>query len=119
MLCLLWVFLRNYYDRHMFSLIALSSIIIILISFGYVVILYSSNKRIVTEQQLRIEEIEQSEQRYKALFDNSVAGIMNFDFSTGEVFEANQTLLDMFNIEDENNSRNPNVSSCWCWQQRK
>lgn len=71
--------------------------IILLFTTAYVLVIISSNNRIIDEQQKKIEEVKKSEQRYKALFENSLAGMMKFSFSPLIVFEANRTMLEMFN----------------------
>lgn len=71
--------------------------VILVFAAGYLAVVISSHKKIITEQHSKIEEIRKSEERYKTLFENSVAGMMKFNFQTWAVLEANQTLLAMFN----------------------
>jgi len=81
--------------------IVLASAIILLFALAYVAVLVSSNRRIIVEQQKKFDEVKKSEQRYKALFETSLAGMMKFSFAPLIVFEANQTILDMFNVETD------------------
>lgn len=78
-------------------LIIIGTEVLLILAFAYVAVLLTSNKRILKLQNTKIAEIEAREQRYKALFENSVAGMMRFNFTTWEVLESNQALLDMFN----------------------
>lgn len=78
-------------------LIITSTGIILLFTAGYLALMMTGNKKIIAQQQSKIEEIQKSEERYKTLFENSVAGMMKFNFTTWAVLEANQTLLTMFN----------------------
>ena len=78
-------------------MIVLTTSIIALFAIAYIAIIFSSNKKIIDEQQRKIEEIQRSEQRYKALFENSLAGMMKFNFSSWVVLDTNQAMLDMFN----------------------
>ena len=77
-------------------MILVTTTIIILFAAAYLAVLFVSNKKIVDEQQKTIDEIRKSEQRYKALFENSLAGMMKFSISPWIVFDANQAILEMF-----------------------
>lgn len=78
-------------------IIAVTTVVLVLFAVGYIVILLESNKKIIREQQRRLDEIQKSEQRYKALFENSLAGIFRFDFMRWEILDANQSAYEMFN----------------------
>lgn len=78
--------------------IELASAVILLFAIAYVAMFISGNRRIIEEQQKKIDEIRKSEQRYKALFENSLAGMMKFDYETWIVADANQALLDLFTV---------------------
>ena len=82
-------------------LIVITTSIIVIFAAGYLSILVLSNKRIIEEQRLKIDEIQKSEQRYKALFENSLAGMMKFNYTTWVVLDANQTLIEMFNCQSK------------------
>jgi len=78
-------------------MIVLTTSIIAMFAIAYIAIIFTANKKIIEEQQKKIEEIRRSEERYKALFENSLAGMMKFNFSTWIVVDTNQAMLDMFN----------------------
>lgn len=78
-------------------MIIISSEVLMILAFAYVFVLWNSNKRILAEHESKIAEIQKEEERYKTLFENSVAGMMKFNYRTWEVLEANQTLIAMFN----------------------
>ncbi len=80
--------------------VALSSAVLILFAVSYIVMVHFSNKRIIDEQQKKIDEVRKSEERYKALFENSLAGMMKFSVLPLIIFEANKTMLEMFNVEN-------------------
>lgn len=80
------------------SIILIATAVIVLFAFAYVFVIFSSSRRIVQEQQHRIDEIRKSEERYKALFQNSLAGMLKFSFTPFIVLETNQTILEMFNV---------------------
>lgn len=78
-------------------MIVLTTSIIALFAAAYIAIIFSTNKKIIHEQYKKIDEIRKSEQRYKALFENSLAGMMKFNYSSWVVLDSNQAMLDMFN----------------------
>lgn len=78
-------------------MITLTTTIIALFAVGYIALIFGANRKIIDEQQKTIEEIKRSEQRYKALFENSLAGMMKFNFSSWVIVDTNQAMLDKFN----------------------
>jgi PAS domain-containing protein len=87
-------------NSNIFYLIILATSVFIIFIVGYLWLIIASNKKNIENQNKIIEEVTKSEQRYKALFDNSLAGIMKFDFKSWDVLEANQSILEMFNCKD-------------------
>lgn len=77
-------------------LIPLTTVVLLIFAAGYIYTMVQNNKKIIAEQQSKMEEIQKREQRYKALFENSAAGMMKFDLLTFEILEANETLRNMF-----------------------
>ncbi len=78
-------------------MIVLTTSVIALFAAAYIAVIFATNKKIIEEQQKTIEEIKRSEQRYKALFDNSLVGMMKFNFTSWVIVDTNQAMLDMFN----------------------
>jgi PAS domain-containing protein len=83
------------------GVVVIATITILLFAFAYVFVLVSSSRRIIMEQQSRIDEIQKSEERYKALFQNSLAGMMKFSIAPFIIFETNGTILEMFNVRND------------------
>lgn len=79
-------------------LVLLSSAIGILFAISYVAVLIISNRRIIAEQQSKLDEINIREERYRSLFENSAAGMMKFDFSERRVYDANSAILSLFHV---------------------
>lgn len=79
----------------------IATLVVVFFAVSYILLLVASNRRIIQEQQRRLDELQRSEQRYKALFDTSIAGMMKFSVSPFIVFETNRTVLDMFNAKDD------------------
>jgi len=84
-------------EHPLLQIIIISTIVLVTLALGYFAVIITSNRKIIAEQHSKIEEIRKSEERYKTLFENSVAGMMKFNFQTWAVLEVNQTLLTMFN----------------------
>ena len=80
-------------------MIVLTTSIIALFAVAYIAIIFAADKKVIDEQQKKIEEIKKSEQRYKALFDNSLVGMMKFNFSSWIILDTNQAMLDKFNAK--------------------
>lgn len=78
--------------------IVVATLAILIFVVAYVLMIVTSSRRIIQEQQTKIDAIQKSEERYKALFDNSLAGMMKFDYRTWIVLDANQALLEMFTV---------------------
>lgn len=78
-------------------LVVLSTEVLFLLALAYVIVLLTGNKKIISLQKAQLDEIATREQKYKALFENSVAGMMTFNFMTWKVLEANRAVLEMFN----------------------
>ena len=53
------------------------------------------------EQQRKLEEVQISEQQYKSLFENSLAGMMKFNYTSWVVVDANQTMIEMFGCKSK------------------
>lgn len=77
--------------------IIVASAVVVVFAIGYLSIIIAGNKRIIEEHKAKLEAVQKSEQRYKALFENSEAGMMKFNFTTWDVMEANEAILTMFN----------------------
>ena len=77
--------------------IVISTAVILFFAIGYLVVIITSNRKIIAEHESKIQEIKKEEERYRTLFENSVAGMMKFNFTTWAVLEANQTVMAMFN----------------------
>jgi PAS domain-containing protein len=92
--------------NNIITIILVATAIIVIFAIGYVAVILVGNQRFIREQNRRIAEIQKSEQRYKALFENSLAGMMKFNFQTWEFIDANSSLLNMFNCSAINELQN-------------
>jgi two-component system cell cycle sensor histidine kinase/response regulator CckA len=59
-------------------------------------VMLSSHRRVTEAQQAKFEEVRRSEERYKSLFDNSVAGIVKFSLEHWTIVESNEAIRSLF-----------------------
>ena len=78
------------------SVVMIASGVLIILVVGYVITLLISNERIMKAHESKFLEVQKSEQRYKALFENSLAGMMKFNPRTLEVIDANDSMFSIF-----------------------
>ncbi len=78
----------------MWILIA-GSFTLILFAAGYVLLSARSNTRILNAERSKLEEVSRSEQKYRNLFENSLAGILRFSLEGGKVLDSNQARRSM------------------------
>ena len=86
--------------KEQLNIILIASGLMLIFAVAYILLLMASNRRIFDEQQKKIDEVRKSEMRYKALFENSLAGMMKFSVLPLIIFEANRTVLEMFGVEN-------------------
>lgn len=82
------------------------SIIVVTIICGYVVTIYYSHNRILKEQKNKYEELSRQEDKYRSLFEHSLAGMMNFNIDSFEISEANIALLSIFKCSSKTELQN-------------
>jgi two-component system, cell cycle sensor histidine kinase and response regulator CckA len=72
------------------------SAILLLFAAAYVFVMISSHRRIVDAQESKLREVKKSEEKYRSLFDNSLAGIVTFSGDTWEVVDCNEAVRTLF-----------------------
>jgi len=75
--------------------------VLVTLAFAYILIVLSSNRRINEAQNAKVEEVAKSAERYKALFEHSLAGMMKFSIDSWKVYEANASLYVMLGCRTE------------------
>ena len=68
---------------------------------AYISIVISSSRRVVEAHRTRVAEVSRSAERYKALFEQSLAGMMKFMPATWQIQESNAALRSMFLCDSE------------------
>jgi two-component system, cell cycle sensor histidine kinase and response regulator CckA len=63
-------------------------------------VIYSKRKEIITKAK-QLEELKRSEQKYRSLFENSLAGIVKFSLETWEVLDSNKAVEQIFGCTSE------------------
>ena len=56
----------------------------------------------ITEQKNALDALARSEEKYKALFQNSLVAIFRSEIDTGKIIDYNSKLLELFRVTDEN-----------------
>jgi two-component system cell cycle sensor histidine kinase/response regulator CckA len=78
-----------------------ASLVLLTLAVGYVVTILNSHRRIGQAQQARLDEVKKSEEKYKGLFDNSLAGIMKLYVETWQVVDANEAIISLFGCSSQ------------------
>ncbi|MBF8295615.1 MAG: hypothetical protein HW389_2160 [Bacteroidetes bacterium] len=72
------------------------SFLLLVFAVGYIVVTVSSHQRVVLAQKARLEEVVRSEEKYRSLFDNALAGILKFSVDDWIVHDANEAIQTLF-----------------------
>ncbi len=83
----------------MLWMILAGSLVLLLFAAAYILVAAYSNQRIWSAEKAKLEEITRSEEKYRDLFENAVAGIVSFSFNDWKIIDANQAILKMFACE--------------------
>ncbi len=76
-------------DLEIIYILLFGTIILLLFAVGYALLTAYSKHRIIAAERSRLEEVSKSEQKYKSLFENSLAGIVKFYIGSWQVIDAN------------------------------
>ncbi len=77
------------------------SAVLAIFAIAFISVVLTSHRRVFDAQKAKIEEVTKSADRYKALFDHSLAGMMKFSIDSWQIREANEALLTMFGCSSE------------------
>ena len=72
------------------------TLLLLAIVVAYILLLVTSYKRIGAEQKAKLEEITKSEEKYRNLFDNSLAGIIKFSLPDWKIIDSNAAIRAIF-----------------------
>jgi two-component system cell cycle sensor histidine kinase/response regulator CckA len=76
------------------------TVVLLVFAVSIIVVMLSSHRKVIEAQQAKLEEVQRSEERYKSLFDNSLAGIVKFSLSDWKIVDSNEALRHLFRCAD-------------------
>ncbi len=82
-------------------IVSVGSAVLLIFAIAFISVVITSHRRVFDAQKAKIEEVTKSADRYKALFDHSLAGMMKFSPDSWHIREANHALLAMFGCTTE------------------
>lgn len=80
--------------------VLVATTVLITLGVAFVATIVLNQRRFIATQQKMLEEIRQSEQKYRNLFENSLVGIVRSSIETGTLLEANNALLRLFGVSN-------------------
>jgi two-component system, cell cycle sensor histidine kinase and response regulator CckA len=75
-----------------FWTLVVGSVVLLSFAVAYIVMMAYSHRRLAETQKAKLEEVRKSEEKFRGLFDNSLAGMMRFSMESGTITEANEAL---------------------------
>ena len=82
-------------------IVSVGSAVLAIFAIAFISVVITSHRRVFEAQKAKIEEVTKIAERYKALFDHSLAGMMKFSIESWHIREANHALLAMFECRSE------------------
>ena len=79
-------------------ILALGTITLLVIAVGFVATVVASKQKELITKKRQFEELEESERKFRNLFEHSPAGMLHFTTPDWNVVDANQALLHMFRV---------------------
>jgi PAS domain S-box-containing protein len=80
----------------MMMILAAGTLVLLTFAVATIVVMFASHRRVVRAQRAQLEEVQRSEEKYRGLFDNSVAGIIKFSLDRWTVVESNEAVRGLF-----------------------
>jgi len=81
--------------------VSVGSAVLAIFAIAFISVVITSHRRVFDAQKAKIEEVTAIAERYKALFDHSLAGMMKFSIDSWHIREANHALLAMLGCSSE------------------
>ncbi len=81
--------------------VSAATAVLLFLSISIIAIVILSKRREITAKAKQLEELKRSEQKYRSLFENSLAGIVKFSLETWEVFDSNKAVKQIFGCATE------------------
>jgi PAS domain S-box-containing protein len=80
---------------------AVGTCVLILLAAGFIMAIVQSKRREMIAKQRELEELARSEQKYRSLFENSLAGIVKFSLETWKILDSNKAMKQIFRCASE------------------
>jgi len=75
--------------------LVVGSIVLLAFAIAYIVMMAYSHRRLAETQRAKLEEVRKSEEKFRGIFSNSLAGIMKFSVDTWAISDANEAIMDL------------------------
>ncbi|MBI4429904.1 MAG: PAS domain S-box protein, partial [Ignavibacteriales bacterium] len=85
--------------------VLVATTVLVTLGVAFIATIVINQRRFIATQQKMLEEVRESEQKYKNLFENSLVGIVRSSIDDGKLLEANQALLRIFGVGDIGEAR--------------
>lgn len=85
--------------------LAVGTTVLVTLGIAFIATIVINQRRFIATQQKALEEVRESEQKYKNLFENSLVGIVRSSIEDGKLLEANTQLLRLFGVNDMEEAR--------------
>jgi two-component system, cell cycle sensor histidine kinase and response regulator CckA len=82
-------------------MIVVGTFVLLLLASGLIMVIIQSKRREIVAKQRELDGLAKSEQKYRSLFENSLAGIVKFSAETWEVYDSNKEMKKIFGCISE------------------
>ena len=87
--------------------LVVGSMVLLVFAIVYIAMMAYSHRRLAETQRAKLEEVRKSEEKFRGLFDNSLAGIMKFSPDDWSISDANSAIMNLCGC-----SSLPELQSC-------
>jgi two-component system cell cycle sensor histidine kinase/response regulator CckA len=88
--------------------ISIATAVLLFFSVSIIVFVVHSKRKEIAARAKQLEELTRSEQKYRSLFENSLAGIVKFSLETWEILDSNKAVKQIFGCASE-----PDLARCF------
>jgi two-component system, cell cycle sensor histidine kinase and response regulator CckA len=81
--------------------VSIATVVLLFFSVSFIAVVVHSKRKEIAAKAKQLEELTRSEQKYRSLFENSLAGIVKFSLETWEVLDSNKAMKQIFGCASE------------------